>query len=229
MSRFSQVALLLFAFSQAYGQSSEASSTVVRIAGWTTTGERIEKIWVVMSSLDGREKYTGSGRDVELSVPTGEYVLLVEAPGFQSKRQMLKAYQPAAFRSVVLPVARLHGQPASGVTGTVQNYEGNIRNLRVRLMALYGDELWEAVPDEQGTFRLPADEGAYLLLVVADLEKGIAIIDSRPVGTARQGAERHRRSQRKTRYADSTGPTIAACSLSGRLLLPSERPDLAGP
>jgi hypothetical protein len=68
-----------------------------------------------------------------------------------------------------------------GLTGVVQNYKGNIRNLRVRLMGLYGDELWEAVPDEHGAFRLPADEGAYLLLVVADLEKGIAIIDSRPV------------------------------------------------
>jgi hypothetical protein len=181
MIRFSQAVLLLFALSQAYGQSSEESSTVVRIAGWTTTGERIGKIWVVVSSRDGKEKYTGSGRDVELSVPTGEYVLQVEAPGFQSKRQILKAYQPAAFRSIVLPIARLHGQTASSLRGIVQNYEGNFRNLRVRLMALYGNELWEAVPDEQGAFRLPADEGAYLLLVVADLEKGIAIMDSQPV------------------------------------------------
>jgi hypothetical protein len=181
MIRFSQAVLLLFALSQAYGQSSEESSTMVRIAGWTTTGERIEKIWVVVSSRDGKEKYTGSGRDVELSVPTGEYVLQVEAPGFQSKRQMLKAYQPGVFRSVALPVARLHGQTASGLTGTVQNYAGDIRALRVRLVGLYGDELWEAVPDAQGSFRFPADEGAYLLLVVADLEKGLAIIDSRPV------------------------------------------------
>ena len=82
-------------------------------------GERIERIWVVVSSQDGKEKYTGNGRDVELSVPTGEYVLQVEAPGFQSKRQMLKAYQPAVFRSVALPVARLHGQAASGLKGTV--------------------------------------------------------------------------------------------------------------
>lgn len=181
MNRFYQTALLLLAFSQAYGQSIEAYSTVVRIAGWTTTGERIKTIWVVVSSRDGKQKYTGDGRDVELSVPTGEYVLQVEAPGFQSKRQVLKAYQPAVFRSVALPVARLHGQTASGLTGRVQNYDGNIRDLRVRLMGLYGDDLWEAVPDEQGSFRFPADEGAYYLLVVADLESGIAIIDSQPV------------------------------------------------
>ncbi len=39
-------------------------------------------------------------------------------------------------------------------------------------MALYGDELWEAVPDRQGSFAFPAAEGAYLLLFVADVEKG---------------------------------------------------------
>jgi hypothetical protein len=181
MNRLCKTALLLFVLAQAYGQSSETNSTVVRIAGWTTTGERLEKIWVVVSSRDGREKYTGNGRDVELSVPSGEYVLQVEAPGFQSKRQMLKAYQPAVFRSVALPLAWVHGQIVSSLTGTVRNYEGDIRNLRIRLMGLYGDELWESVPDAQGSFRFPADAGAYLLLVVADLENGIAIVDSQPV------------------------------------------------
>jgi len=181
MSHLYQAALLLLVLCQAYGQSNEALSTVIRVAGWTTTGERIEKIWVVVSSRDGKEKYKGNGRDVQLSVPTGEYVLQVEAPGFQSKQQMLKAYQPLVFRSVALPIARLHGQPASSLTGTVQNYPGDIRDLRVRLMGLYGDDLWEAVPDANGSFRFPADEGGYLLLVMTDLKKGIAIIDSQPV------------------------------------------------
>ena len=63
MSRFYQTALLLLAFSQAYGQSSEAYSTVVRIAGWTTTGERIEKIWVVSVFARRETEYTGDGRD----------------------------------------------------------------------------------------------------------------------------------------------------------------------
>jgi hypothetical protein len=71
-------------------------------------------------------------------------VLQVEAPGFQSKRQMLKAYQPAVFRSVALPVARLHRQAASGLKGTLLNYAGDIRDLRIRLMGLYGDELRES-------------------------------------------------------------------------------------
>jgi hypothetical protein len=175
-----QAAIAAFALTQAYGQTSEGHSTTVRVTGWTTGGERIEKIWVVLSR-SGQEKYTGSGRDVQLSVPTGEYTLQVEAPGFQSKRQLLKAYQPLVFRSVALPVARVHGQATSSLRGAISNYAGNVRDLRVRLIGLYGDDLWEATPDAQGSFWFPADEGAYLLLVVADTEKGISIMDSQPV------------------------------------------------
>jgi hypothetical protein len=181
MNSFVRTALLVLALSQAYSQAVMESSTVVRVAGWTRTGERIGRIWVVASSRDGKRRYTANGRDVQLFVPTGEYVLKVEAPGFQSKQQMLKAYQPMVFRSMALPVARLHGQTISGLTGRVQNYSGDLRDLRVRLMGLYDDELWEAVPDISGSFRFPADEGAYMLLVLADLEKGISIIDSQPV------------------------------------------------
>jgi hypothetical protein len=185
MSYFYRAALLLLVVFRAYSQPSEAPTTMVRIAGWTSTGERIERIWVVISPQNGKEKYTGNGRDVEFSIPPGDYVLEVAAPGFQSKRQILKAYQPAVFRSVALPVARLHGQAASGLKGTVLNYGGDIRDLRVRLMGLYGDELRESVPDAQGSFSFPADEGAYLLLVVADLKSGIAIIDSQSVMISR--------------------------------------------
>jgi hypothetical protein len=181
MSHFYQSALLLLALSQVYGQSGEGYTTVVRIAGWSTIGERIDRIWVVLSSRNGKEKYTGNGRDVELSLPTGEYVLQVEAPGFQSKRQILRAYQPAIFRSVALPIARIEGQTKSRLKGKLLHYEGDIRDLRIRLMALYGDELYETVPDAQCSFNFPADEGAYLLLVVADRNKEIAIIDFQSV------------------------------------------------
>ncbi len=181
MRNFWAAALVTLALAQAYGQRGQTYSTIVQVSGWTTSGERIEKIWIVLSSQDGREKYTGSGYDVQLSVPTGEYLLQVEAPGFQSKRQLLKAYQPFVFRSVALPVARLHGEAPSGIKGTVQNYAGNMRDLRVRLVGVYGDDLWEAIPDKDGSFRFPADEGAYVLFVVADGDKQISIIDSQPV------------------------------------------------
>ena len=48
-------------------------------------------------------------------------------------------------------------------------------------MSLYGNELWEAVPDKHGSFSFPAYEGAYLLVIVADLKQSPAIVDSRPV------------------------------------------------
>src|SRR5690349_399274 len=130
--------LWLIAVLHCVGQRSAPSRTALRVEAWTSKGVRVEKIWVVASSLDGHEKYTGNGRDVELPLPTGEYVLQVEAPGFQSKRQILKAYQPVVFRSVTLPVAWVHGQSESRFSGKVVGYKGDLSKVRVRLMALYG-------------------------------------------------------------------------------------------
>ena len=101
--------LWVIAVLAAHGQGPAPGETALRVAAWTSTGKRVDKIWAIVSSLDGRQRYKGNGRDVELSVPTGQYVLQVEAPGFQSKRQILKAYRPAVFRSVTLPVASVHG------------------------------------------------------------------------------------------------------------------------
>ena len=181
MIRLCQVALLVFVLSRAYGQSSASNSTIVQIAAWTTTGERIEKIWAVLTPGAGGKEYKGSGKLVEISAQTGEYILQVSAPGFRMRRQVLRAYQPSVFRSVALPIAPPHGSLESSLTGTVRNYDGDIRSVRVRLMGLYGDELYESVPDEQGSFKFPVDEGVYLLVIVADVEKGLAIIDTQPV------------------------------------------------
>ena len=163
------------------GQVPRAGETALRIAAWTPTGERVEKIWVVLSSFNGQEKYTGNGRDVELFMPPGDYILQVEAPGFESKRQVLRAYGPATFRSVTLPVAGVHGQAKSSLSGRVIGYKGNLSTVRVRLMALYGTEVREAVPDKEGGISFPADPGIYILVTVVDKEDGAAVADWREV------------------------------------------------
>lgn len=165
-----------------YGQrGSSDRTTVVHVAAWTSTGERIKKVWAVLSSLDGRSKFTENGRDVQLSVPTGEYILLVEAPGFEAQRQIIKAYGPEVLRTVALPIAKMHGQRTASLAGTIRNYDGDTSRLRVRVVSLYGNELREARIDERGSFSFPVDEGLYLLMTVADVEEGIAMIDSRAV------------------------------------------------
>ena len=171
----------LIAVHTAHGQVPATTATALRVAGWTSNGERIEKIWVVVSSLDGREKYTRDGRDVELSVPTGEYWLKVEAPGFQSKRQLLKAYQPGVFRSVTLPVAWMHGRTEPRLHAQVVGYQGDLSSVRVRLMALYGSEVMEAVPDREGAVSFPASAGIYVLVTVVDTKLGATVADWREI------------------------------------------------
>ncbi|MGC2656450.1 MAG: hypothetical protein WA324_00625, partial [Bryobacteraceae bacterium] len=172
--------LLLFLLVQGSALTGASYSTEVRIAGWNSLGERIPNIGVTLTSREGHKKFEGNGLDVRLSVPTGDYILRVSAPGFESRDQFLRAYQPAVFRSVALPVAWIQGQRKSGLSGTLKNYDGDEQNLRIRLMGLYGDVLWEAKPDAQSAFRFPADAGAYILLVVVDLRKGLSLLESRP-------------------------------------------------
>lgn len=172
--------LFVFSLSQVCGHCA-AFYTTVQIAAWTTTGDRIENARAELKSVMGNETYDGTGKLVKLFVPTGEYVLEVSAPGFQKRRQILQAYQPRVFRSVALPIVPVDPSMMSGLTGRVRNYKGDLRNLRVRLMGLYGTELQESIPDERGSFTFPADEGAYLLLIVADVAEGPSIIDLKPM------------------------------------------------
>ena len=169
-------------FLMANGQGSGLGNTVLRVAAWTSSGERIEKIWVVVTSLDKKNKYTGNGRDVKLSVPVGQYVLRVEAPGFQSMRQMVTAYQPTVFRSFALAVAYLHGQMESTLSGKVVGYKGDLSTIRVRLMAaLYGCEVVEAVPDRGGIISFPVDSGVYALITIVDQVHGPKVADWREI------------------------------------------------
>jgi hypothetical protein len=181
MNRYWIAALTLLTFSQVFERSAAAYSAVVQVAGWTTTGVRLEKIWAVLEPIGGGKEYRGSGKLVELSVPTGEYLLQVSAPGFLPRWQVFRVSQPTVFRSVALPIAPPHGSASSSLTGAVHNYDGDPRGLRVRLMGLYGSEVWESVLDALGSFSFPADEGIYLLVVFASVDGGTVVLDSRPL------------------------------------------------
>jgi hypothetical protein len=110
--------LVLIVVVAACGQSLAPGEAALRVAAWTSRGERIEKIWVVVSSLDGRKRYMGNGRDVALSVPTGEYVLQVEAPGFPIE----------AARVEGLPACGFSQRHASGCMGAWSDSVGSNRH-----------------------------------------------------------------------------------------------------
>src|SRR5947208_2811465 len=91
--------LFVLALSQGRGQPRQVNS-VVHVEGRTATADRIEKIDVVLTPISGGPEHKGSGQTVELSVPTGDYILRVDGPGFEGRRQMLRVYQPETFRTV---------------------------------------------------------------------------------------------------------------------------------
>ena len=153
----------------------------LHVAGWTSEGERVERIWILLTSLYGKESYSGNGRDVDLSVPTGKYTLQVSAPGFESQRQLVRVYQPDTLCTVMLPVVWLHGQKESSLSGKLRGNSSDISKVRIRLVALYGGEIFEGVPDRVGNFVLPANPGIYTLMTVIDKEREPVIADWRVV------------------------------------------------
>ncbi len=64
MENSSENELLLSALLQDHSEAREDSSTIVRITGWSATGERIAKIRVTVTSLDTKPGYTATGHDV---------------------------------------------------------------------------------------------------------------------------------------------------------------------
>ena len=114
-------------------------------------------------------------------MPTGDYILKVESPGFASRSQVLRVYQPRVLRTATLPLGSLGFPLHPALTGKIINYSGDIKDLRVRLMALYGSELREGSVDRHGSFTFPVDEGTYLLVTVADLPAGMMILDTTPL------------------------------------------------
>jgi len=179
MRRFVILPILLNWLAQA--QPGKVPPAVVEIRVWDASGYRIEGERVTLTPVGGGDDYNASGKKVELSVPPGEYILRVQAPGFEARREILRVYEPRVLRSIALQVAPPHGAAFPSLKGKVVNYGGNVKDLRIRLMALYGDGLREARVDARGSFAFPTDNGAFLLVTVADLSSGIAILDIRPL------------------------------------------------
>src|SRR5581483_11632681 len=97
-----------------------------------------------------------------------------------TRHELVEVYDPMFFRTVALPLARTAALP-SGLNGTVKNYDGELRTLHIRLMALYGSEVYETLSDANGTFSFLADEGLYMLVIIADGDKLRTLLESKPV------------------------------------------------
>ncbi len=177
-----RVCMLLFAAIFAvFGPSHVPNNASLQVAGYNSIGERIDRLWVVLTSLDGREVYRENGRDVTISVPQGDYALKVEAPGFEAQRQLVRVYRPKTYRSVMLPTSYIYGQTAPGLSGKIVKYQGNLSLVRVRLISMYGSDVMEALPDKNGAFDFPAHSGSYILMVLADDRGGPTAVDWRTV------------------------------------------------
>ena len=151
----------------------------LRVEAFTSSGERISKIYATVEPLSGHEKYKGEGRGVLLSIPVGNYTLTVQSPGFRTTQQLLTVYAPSVLRTVLLPVAPLHGQTFPTLSGQIAGFRGDPMRPRIRLVPMFGADVKEVHPDEAGRFSFRFDPGPYVLMTVIDSESGPTVADWR--------------------------------------------------
>jgi hypothetical protein len=166
-------------------QAQPEGLSALHIEAFTSKGERIGKIYVAAKPVSGGgPSYRGDGRNVILSVPAGNYELTVGSLGFRSTEQLISVYGPSVLRTVLLPVASLHGQIGPALSGQVVGLRGDPTDLRVRLVPLFGGWVEEVHPDSGGRFHFWPEPGPYIVMTVIDSESGTTVADLRQLTIA---------------------------------------------
>lgn len=115
----------------------------------------------------------------DFSIETGQYLLTIDAPGFQRSRETISVYQPSVLRTALLRLAYEFDEYS--VSGRVKGYPANPGKIRVRLISLYGNVLRESTVDHDGSFYFPAQQGPFLLSVLADEADRPIVLENRAV------------------------------------------------
>jgi hypothetical protein len=84
----SLLSLIFLALMQSRGKPMELNA-VVHVEARNALADRIDRIDVVLTPTLGGTEYKATGQTVEISVPNGNYILRVDAPGFEGRRQMI--------------------------------------------------------------------------------------------------------------------------------------------
>jgi hypothetical protein len=158
----------------------------VQIRPYTPKGDLVTDFFVKLKLLNRPSDtlvsvhYRGTAIEKnDFSVETGVYLLEVNAPGFQSSRELLTVYEPGVLRTVLLRLGYEFDEYS--LSGRVRGYSGSLGKIRIHLTSLYGNILRESTVDREGSFYFPAQWGPFLLVAIADELGGPAILESMPV------------------------------------------------
>lgn len=81
----------------------------------------------------------------------------------------------------MLSLGYLHRQVPPRLTGKLLGYRGRRSLVRIRLIAMYGSEVTETLPDAAGNFQFPARSGIFILMTVIDRDQDPFVADWRQI------------------------------------------------
>ena len=157
----------------------EADFASVKVAVCDSFGESIPGAQVTLTSIGPKEKFSAAGGEAKFDrIPFGLYDLEVRLPGFLTRKEQIRVYQPTLVFQISVELAPTHSYERAELAGSIRPDVKGRANLWVRLMALYSSDLVENAVDSSGTFELDGMAvGKYLLIL---FEKG-KVLAMKPV------------------------------------------------
>jgi hypothetical protein len=147
-----------------------------------TFGRTLEGASIEFESLvSAKDVFRGFGSPATVGLPYGgRYRLTARAPRAESSSRIVWVFD-GVLLTVGLPIVPLSDvRSYSTLEGTIENYGGSYRDLRIRLIPYFGADISE-IQSNGTSFRFPTvDQGAYLLMILADHD-GSRVLYSRSI------------------------------------------------
>jgi hypothetical protein len=182
-----RIALCLFcvlgAVRISHSQASQTANADVEIEGWNAEGHQVEALSLELTPVRGGQRYSASGKahSISIHVPLGAYFLRVKSDGYRDIYQYLVVGSSKIFQTVMLSSDINDWADKAPLNGTITNYDGDVKALRVRLVGLYGNDFIESRVDSKGSFIFAIREGIYQLVTLADSNSEIRVLDVRGI------------------------------------------------
>ena len=168
-------ASLMAALAVGQGVAQEPDLASVKAAVCDTFGQPVPGAKVTLTSVGPNETFTAVGGEARFDrIPFGLYDLEVRLPGFLTRKERIRVYQPSLIFQISLELAPTHSYERPELSGSIRSDVKARPDLWVRLTAIYSSDLVENAVDGSGKFELDGIAPGKYLLILFQKDKVLA-------------------------------------------------------